>query len=47
MMSARLIKGAKDVHYTGAPHGITARITDRSTKSCWPSFGGELSHECP
>ncbi|URM97180.1 alpha/beta hydrolase [Actinomadura madurae] len=27
--SARLIKGAKDVYYPGAPHGLTATLHDR------------------
>ncbi|MCP9951776.1 alpha/beta fold hydrolase [Actinomadura madurae] len=27
--SARLIKGAKDVYYPGAPHGLTATLQDR------------------
>jgi non-heme chloroperoxidase len=27
--SARLIKGAKDVYYAGAPHGLTATLQDR------------------
>ena len=27
--SARLIKGAKDVYYPGAPHGITATHQDQ------------------
>jgi len=27
--SARLIKGAKDIYYPGAPHGITATLQDR------------------
>jgi non-heme chloroperoxidase len=26
--SARLIKGAKDIYYPGAPHGITATHQD-------------------
>jgi non-heme chloroperoxidase len=29
MKSARLIKGAKDVYYPGAPHGITATHQDQ------------------
>ena len=29
MMSARLIKGAKDVYYPGVPHGITATHRDQ------------------
>ena len=29
MKSARLIKGAKDIYYPGAPHGITATHQDQ------------------
>ena len=29
MRSARLIKGAKDIYYRGAPHGITATHQDQ------------------
>ena len=29
MKSAQLIKGAKDVYYPGAPHGITATHQDQ------------------
>jgi non-heme chloroperoxidase len=29
MKSARLIKGAKDVYYPGAPHGLTATLQDQ------------------
>jgi len=27
--SARLIKGAKEIYYPGAPHGLTATLQDR------------------
>jgi non-heme chloroperoxidase len=27
--SARLIKGAKEIYYPGAPHGLTATIQDQ------------------
>ena len=27
--SAKLIKGAKDIYYSGAPHGITATHQDQ------------------
>jgi non-heme chloroperoxidase len=27
--SARLIKGAKELYYPGAPHGLTATLQDR------------------
>ena len=29
LKSARLIKGAKDIYYPGAPHGITATHQDQ------------------
>ena len=29
MKSARLIKGAKEIYYPGAPHGITATHQDQ------------------
>jgi non-heme chloroperoxidase len=27
--SARLIKGAKEIYYPGAPHGLTATLQDK------------------
>jgi non-heme chloroperoxidase len=29
MKTARLVKGAKDIYYPGAPHGITATHADQ------------------
>ena len=37
MKSARLIKGAKDIYYPGAPHGITSTHQDQVNASCWRS----------
>ena len=40
--SARLIRGAKEIYYPGAPHGLTATHQDGSTQTCWRSSGASL-----
>src|SRR5947208_13485385 len=36
--SARLIRGAKEIYYPGAPHGLTATHQDQVTPICWPPY---------
>jgi hypothetical protein len=33
--SPRLIKGAKEIYFPGAPHGLTATHQIKSTLTCW------------
>jgi non-heme chloroperoxidase len=42
--SARLIKGAKDVYYPGAPHGITATHQDQINAELLAFIKGEAAH---
>jgi pimeloyl-ACP methyl ester carboxylesterase len=42
-VAEKALEFVKRVCRTASP----PRIRDRSTKSCWLSFGGEPSHECP
>jgi non-heme chloroperoxidase len=42
--SARLIKGAKDVYYPGAPHGITATHQDQINAELLAFIKGEKYH---
>jgi non-heme chloroperoxidase len=44
MKSARLIKGAKDVYYPGAPHGITATHQDQVNAELLAFIKGEKYH---
>jgi non-heme chloroperoxidase len=39
--SAKLIKGAKEIYYPGAPHGITATHQDQVNLTFWNFFGLE------
>ena len=40
MKSARLIKGAKEIYYPGAPHGITATHQDQVNAELLAFLGG-------
>jgi non-heme chloroperoxidase len=42
--SAQLIKGAKDIYYPGAPHGITATHQDQINAELLAFVKGEKSH---
>jgi non-heme chloroperoxidase len=44
MKSAQLIKGAKDVYYPGAPHGITATHQDQVNAELLAFIKGEKYH---
>src|SRR5262245_47558516 len=44
MKSARLIKGAKDIYYPGAPHGITATHQDQINAELLSFIKGEKSN---
>ena len=40
MKSARLIRGAKEIYYPGAPHGITATHQDQINAELLAFLGG-------
>jgi non-heme chloroperoxidase len=40
MKTARLVKGAKDIYYPGAPHGITATHADQINAALLAFLGG-------
>jgi non-heme chloroperoxidase len=42
--SARLIKGAKEIYYPGAPHGITATHQDQINADLLAFIKGEKYH---
>lgn len=42
--SAQLIKGAQDIYYPGAPHGITATHQDQINKDLLAFIKGEKFH---